>query len=40
MCLAGYGVLYLETAYNQVQEKALAMDNGAEFLSYQSLKQL
>ena len=25
---------YLKTAYNQVQEKALAMDDGAKFLSY------
>ena len=25
---------YLETAYNQVQEKASAMDDGAKFLSY------
>ena len=25
---------YLEAAYNQVQEKASAMDDGAKFLSY------
>ena len=31
---------YLETAYNQVQEKASAMDDGAKFLSYPTPKAI